>query len=1062
MNRILRLVAGCIFAATGASATAAPTLLYDVDFEAPTYTLGQPVVGQAGPIPRKTVSATRQASIAADPQGGQLLALAQGEVSLVVDDLPSASLYCLDAKTAVTKSHYGQIFQNKFVLRLVSDQQSQSVLVDGAFQHYTYALRAEINATTKRYRIWQDGVLFSTGDITIGSIQSVGFASGGFNPGEDANVDSLRLYSGGCVGNPPSQPRQALSMAPEKDYNVSLSQGYSQALEFRALDQFGKPLHVNAQWRVDSGPGVVDEAGLFTATAPNATTTVIGSFGLLEARITVSTDGHSPGEREFFSHVQASSPLAGAYDAYKANDGDLTTWWASVGGNPQWIMMGGGYYSGAQRAYDRVVLNWAPGAFSTDYRLEAIDENGNPHTVYEQHDGRGGIEAIYLTPTIATGFRLYSNKSNSNAGISLKEFEVYSTLNPEKPKLAKLSVANISTYGLSVLPVELAKGGNPPGTDSSYSFLVSGSDQYRRSFPVERDAPLLWTNSGVGEVNSIGNFFATSAGNAIVTARSGDVVVKLPVIVTNGTTPVNVALGKPATALSTEASAYAARNVNDGDTRTRWSSEFYDPNGIEIYLNGNFVISRVRLKWDLAYSREYKIEVSEDGQNYQVVYQTLTGGGGAEEINFAPTIGRYVRLYSSKAATSYGVSLKEFEVYGYPTTSEPTTPYLKDVKVTPAQTTLQVGQTATFFAKGYDQFGNEMPISASWSAEEYLTSGGAVVISSDGRDSINNRAFVVATRPGQLSIRARVGYADVWRSVTVVGSAVDLARNKFAWASSVESQTYAAKYAVDGNSKTRWSSKFSDPQWLAVDLGDAHIVESLGLTWETAYSSAFCVETSFDRKTWLHNVCVSNQQAGQQVVSLVPTTARYVRLNSSARGTPYGISLWDFAVYGVRSAQFMPVRIDAGSLPVRDNGVLQWGWRADTGFNTGNTTRINHTLNTFYSGEDDALYVLGSERWDPAPKPELGYEISVPNGRYLVKLHFAETWPGAFAVGKRVFDVAAQGAVVINDLDVYARVGAYTPLVEEVPVTVTNGKINITLIHGKDNPHIYGLEILPQ
>ena len=46
-----------------------------------------------------------------------------------------------------------------------------------------------------------------------------------------------------------------------------------------------------------------------------------------------------------------------------------------------------------------------------------------------------------------------------------------------------------------------------------------------------------------------------------------------------------------------------------------------------------------------------------------------------------------------------------------------------------------------------------------------------------------------------------------------------LSQGQPATASSTENAAYPASDAVDGNTGTRWSSAFSDPQWLQVDLG---------------------------------------------------------------------------------------------------------------------------------------------------------------------------------------------------------------------------------------------------
>src|SRR6202011_4616258 len=49
-------------------------------------------------------------------------------------------------------------------------------------------------------------------------------------------------------------------------------------------------------------------------------------------------------------------------------------------------------------------------------------------------------------------------------------------------------------------------------------------------------------------------------------------------------------------------------------------------------------------------------------------------------------------------------------------------------------------------------------------------------------------------------------------------STTDAALNKTTTASSLENATFPASAATDGNTGTRWSSAFSDPQWLQGDL----------------------------------------------------------------------------------------------------------------------------------------------------------------------------------------------------------------------------------------------------
>jgi len=63
-------------------------------------------------------------------------------------------------------------------------------------------------------------------------------------------------------------------------------------------------------------------------------------------------------------------------------------------------------------------------------------------------------------------------------------------------------------------------------------------------------------------------------------------------------------------------------------------------------------------------------------------------------------------------------------------------------------------------------------------------------------------------------------------------------------ASSVESGQFPASAAVDGNASTRWSSAWSDPQWIQIDLGSAQSVCEVVLQWEPASAKAYSAEAN--------------------------------------------------------------------------------------------------------------------------------------------------------------------------------------------------------------------------
>jgi RHS repeat-associated protein len=115
---------------------------------------------------------------------------------------------------------------------------------------------------------------------------------------------------------------------------------------------------------------------------------------------------------------------------------------------------------------------------------------------------------------------------------------------------------------------------------------------------------------------------------------------------------------------------------------------------------------------------------------------------------------------------------------------------------------------------------------------------------------------------------------------------------------------FPAGNALDGNPTTRWSSAFSDPQWLQVDLGAAKTIDRVRLFWEAAYATAYQIQTSTDGTTWANAYTTTAGKGGEEVVSFTAVSARYVRMYGTKRATTAGYSLWDFNVYDTASRDF--------------------------------------------------------------------------------------------------------------------------------------------------------------
>jgi enterochelin esterase-like enzyme len=92
------------------------------------------------------------------------------------------------------------------------------------------------------------------------------------------------------------------------------------------------------------------------------------------------------------------------------------------------------------------------------------------------------------------------------------------------------------------------------------------------------------------------------------------------------------------------------------------------------------------------------------------------------------------------------------------------------------------------------------------------------------------------------------------------------------------------------------------------------------------------------------------------------------------------------------------------------------------------------------------------------------YEFNLPNGKYTVRLHFAETFTGITDVGQRVYSFAVQGQKPEKDFDIFKEAGGpYKAIQREYKgVMVTDGKLRITFTPNVENPAINGIEIFAE
>ncbi|MEU7941920.1 discoidin domain-containing protein [Microbispora bryophytorum] len=405
--------------------------------------------------------------------------------------------------------------------------------------------------------------------------------------------------------------------------------------------------------------------------------------------------------------------------------------------------------------------------------------------------------------------------------------------------------------------------------------------------------------------------------------------------------PVLLSQGRTATASSTENAGTPASAAVDGDTGTRWSSAFGDPQWLQVDLGTTATLSQVILNWETAYATSFKIQVSDNASAWTDLYSTTTATGGTQTLTVNGT-GRYVRLYGTARATGYGYSLWEFQVYGTTGTSSgcagsnaalnrPAIASSTENAGTPASAALDGDPGTRWSSAAADPqwlqvdlgsartickvvltwetayataFKIQVSGNASTWTDLYSTTSGTggtqtLTVSGTGRYV---RLYGTARATGygyslwEFAVHTSGGGPTDPPPTDPPPSGTPISAYKQVTASSWEGGNAPAA-ALDGRTTTRWSSQYSDDQWLRVDLGGAGHITGVTLNWESAYATGYRIEVSANGTSWTPIHSTTGGRGGVENLT-VTGDGRYVRFVGTARATGYGYSLWEFQVFG--------------------------------------------------------------------------------------------------------------------------------------------------------------------
>jgi beta-glucosidase len=312
---------------------------------------------------------------------------------------------------------------------------------------------------------------------------------------------------------------------------------------------------------------------------------------------------------------------------------------------------------------------------------------------------------------------------------------------------------------------------------------------------------------------------------------------------------------KPVAVTASANPVQAASKAIDGNTGTRWESAYSDPQWIYVDLGAVKTVTEVKIDWQHAGAKDYRIDVSNDATTWSAAVVTKTGLPAVDhridDLTGFSVSARYVRMYGTARATQYGYSI--WELYIYDGSS--------------------CGGTGTAGTTGSAGAGGTKGTGGAGSGGGGAGSGGSTC------------PVTTAELP----------------AVAAVAS---------------PNPVQAASKAIDGNTGTRWESAYSDPQWIYVDLGAVKTVTEVKIDWQHAGAKDYRIDVSNDATTWSAAIVTKTglPAVDHRIDDLTgfSVSARYVRMYGTARATAYGYSIWEMYIYGPSSGSSSGNLLTAG------------------------------------------------------------------------------------------------------------------------------------------------------
>ncbi len=345
-------------------------------------------------------------------------------------------------------------------------------------------------------------------------------------------------------------------------------------------------------------------------------------------------------------------------------------------------------------------------------------------------------------------------------------------------------------------------------------------------------------------------------------------------------------------------------NVNDSREYDAW---------FVVDLGAFYNIDLVALHFEGACSELYHIDFSANNSDWNLGYNLV----GAEGINARNDYWteldnnnkvRYVRFWSTKAATGWGMKMFEFEVYGTEWTSgdeeKPVMVSASLVSSTINSAVIAVSATDNDEVARYHVVDNVNGIDAN-----FTPSDGKITIA--GLTHATDYNFTITAKDASNNESENSIVVPV---STPFDGTIDLALNKTAEAGCSLDEANDASKANDGLN-TLWQTGDNADyanQWWYVDLGNTYNIDRITIRFENARSNHFLLQgrtsapnadQKADDEAWNTLYEVTSEPQGDYALNeynLAGKVARYVRFKSISNtyNNQWGCKIREFCVYG--------------------------------------------------------------------------------------------------------------------------------------------------------------------